>query len=40
MLQIASIRKNISCQLGDDLGGYGNGIVAVAKHDDLYLHCR
>lgn len=39
MLQIASIRKNISCQLGDDLGGYGNGIAAVAKHDDLYLHC-
>ena len=36
-MKIASFKKIITCQIGDELGGYGNGIVSVAIHDDLYL---
>ena len=36
-MKVASFKKVITCQIGDDLGGYGNGITSVAIHDDLYL---
>lgn len=36
-MKIASFKKVITCQIGDDLGGYGNGITSVAIHDDLFL---
>ena len=36
-MKIASFKKVITCQIGDDLGGYGNGITSVAIHDELFL---
>ena len=36
-MKIASFKKVITCQIGDDLGGYGKGITSVAIHDDLFL---
>ena len=36
-MKIASFKKVITCQIGDDLGGYGNGIISASIHDDLFL---
>ncbi|MBO5791655.1 MAG: hypothetical protein J6S54_04200 [Lentisphaeria bacterium] len=36
-MKVVSFKKVITCQVGDDLAGYGAGITSVAKHDDLYM---
>ena len=36
-MKVASFKKVITCQVGDDLAGYGAGITSEAFHDDLYM---
>ena len=36
-MKVRSFKKVITCQVGDDLAGYGAGITSVAFHDDLYM---